>query len=151
MAAGLSLAEDQLAPAMRRLGEILGAAGAGADPPRSLRLDGLLAPGAATIALAERIAAAGPYGAGAPAPRLAVSARLAGVRRIGSNHLALALADRAGGRLDAVAFRAADDALGGFLAARVGTAVHVAGRLEHEVYGGRERVKLLAEDAAAAD
>ena len=80
-----------------------------------------------------------------------MTARLAGVRRIGANHLALALTDRAGGRLDAVAFRVADTALGSFLSARVGTSVHVAGRLEHEVFGGRTRAKFLAEDAAAAE
>ena len=109
MAAGLSLTPAQLAPAMARLAELLAREGAGADPAGGLRLDGLVAPGAATVALAERIAAAGPYGAAAPAPRLAVSGRIAGVRPIGTGHLALALGDRAGGRLDAVAFRAAGD------------------------------------------
>ena len=151
MAAGLSLTTAQLEPAMRRLGELLGAAGAGVDPPRSLRLDGVLAAAGATPDLAERIAAAGPFGAGAPAPRLAVSARLAGVRRIGANHLALSLADRGGRRLDAVAFRAAETPLGGFLEARAGTGIHVAGRLELDVFAGRARAKLLAEDAAPAE
>ncbi len=73
MAAGLSLTPDQLEPAMARLGELLAAQGAGGRPARSLRLDGLLAPGGATQELADRIAAAGPYGAG--------SARAAARRR----------------------------------------------------------------------
>jgi single-stranded-DNA-specific exonuclease len=150
MAAGLTLSTAQLAPAMARLAELLAAAGAGAEPARSLRLDGLVAPGAATVALAASIAEAGPYGAAAPAPRLAVSARLAGVRPIGTGHLALALSDRAGGRLDAVAFRAAGTPLGDFLAARAGAAAHLAGRLEHDAYGGRVRAKLHVEDAAPA-
>ena len=148
MAAGLSLTPAQLAPAMARLGELLAREGAGADPARGLRLDGLVAPGAATVALAERIAAAGPYGAAAPAPRLAVSGRIAGVRPIGTGHLALALGDRAGGRLDAVAFRAAATPLGDFLAGRAGSGAHLAGRLEHDSFGGRVRVKLHVEDAA---
>jgi single-stranded-DNA-specific exonuclease len=148
MAAGVTLAPGQLEPAMTRLAELLAREGAGADPARGLRLDGLVAPGAATVALAEQIAAAGPYGAAAPAPRLAVSARIAGVRPIGTGHLALALADRAGGRLDAVAFRAAGTPLGDFLSGRTGTAAHLAGRLEHDAFGGRVRAKLHVEDAA---
>jgi single-stranded-DNA-specific exonuclease len=148
MAAGVTLAPDQLAPAMARLAELLARQGAGADPARGLRLDGLVAPGAATVELAARIAAAGPYGAAAPAPRLAVSARIAGVRPIGTGHLALALADRAGGRLDAVAFRAAGTPLGDFLAAGAGATAHLAGRLERDDWGGRARVKLHVEDAA---
>ena len=81
----------------------------------------MLAPGGATPELAERIAAAGPYGAGSPAPRLALAAaRIAGARRVGDGHLALALADGAGGRLEAVAFRAFEGPLGGFLPPRGG-------------------------------
>ena len=38
--------------------------------------------------------------------------RIAGARRIGDGHLALALADGLGGRLDAVAFRAFEGPLG---------------------------------------
>jgi single-stranded-DNA-specific exonuclease len=95
------------------------------------------------------IAAAGPYGAGAPAPRLAVAgARLAQVRRIGDGHLALALGDRMGGKLDAVAFRAFEGPLGAFLEASVGAPVHLAGRLERDDWNGRVRVKLHVEDAA---
>ena len=112
MAAGLSAragpARAGDGPARRRCWP---RAGAGADPARR--------PAARRAGRARRarrwsspsaIAAAGPYGAGAPAPRLAVSARLAGGRPVGAGHLALALVDRAGGRLDAVAFRAAGDA-----------------------------------------
>jgi single-stranded-DNA-specific exonuclease len=150
MAAGLSLTAGQLAPAMARLAELLARDGAGADPARSLRLDGLVAPGAASPELVARIAAAGPYGAGSPAPRLAVSARIAGTRRVGADHLALALADSAGRRLDAIAFRAAETALGAFLLERVGAGAHLAGRLEQDEFNGRSRVKLQVEDAAPA-
>jgi single-stranded-DNA-specific exonuclease len=150
MAAGLSVTADGVEPAMRRLAELVARAGAGADPSRGLRLDGLLAPGAASPELAQQIAAAGPYGAGAPAPRLALSVRIAGSRRVGKNHVALALSDPAGKRLDAVAFRAADTALGAFLSERTGAGAHLAGRLECEEFAGRVRVKLHVEDAAPA-
>ncbi len=150
MAAGVSLSREQLEPAMARLGELLATQGAGERPPRSLRVDGLIAAGGATPELAARIASAGPYGAGAPSPRLAVAgARLARLRRVGDGHLALALADRMGGRLEAVAFRAFEGPLGSFLEANVGAGVHLAGRLERDDWGGRPRVKLHVEDAAA--
>jgi single-stranded-DNA-specific exonuclease len=110
----------------------------------------VLAPGAATPDLAAGIAAAGPYGAGSPAPRLAVAgARIAGVRRIGEGHLALSLADGPG-RLDAVAFRALEGPLGAFLLAAGGARAHLAGRLERDEWQGRVRVKLHVEDAAPA-
>jgi single-stranded-DNA-specific exonuclease len=148
MAAGVSLSRGQLEPAMARLGELLASQGADAPRARSLRVDGLVAPGGATPELALRIAAAGPYGAGAPAPRLALAAvRHAGVRRIGDGHLALSLADRLGGRLDAVAFRAFEGPLGAFLIERAGGAAHLAGRLERADWNGRARVKLHVEDA----
>jgi single-stranded-DNA-specific exonuclease len=147
MAAGLSLPRDRLEPAMARLAELL--AGQGAAPDRGLRLAGIVAPGVATLEFAEHIAAAGPYGAGAPAPRLALAAtRVARIRPVGDGHLAAVLADGLGGRLDAIAFRAAGTPLGAFLARAEGTAVHLAGRLERDDWNGRARVKLHLEDAA---
>lgn len=151
MAAGISLTTDQIVPAMDRLAVLLAGAGAGGDPPRALHVDGVAAPGAVTVALADSIAAAGPYGAAAPSPRLAVTGRLVAVRPIGTSHHALSLADPMGGnRLDAIAFRTAGTPLGEFFAARAGTPVHLAGRVEQDVYGGRIRVKLHVEDAAPA-
>ena len=149
MAAGLSLTADQLEPAMARLAELLAAQGAGERPARSLRIDGLVAPGAATPELAAQLVAAGPYGAGAPAPRLVLAeARIAGARRIGDGHLALRLAGGPDGHLDAVAFRAFETPLGSFLEGRAGAAAHLAGRLERDEWNGRVRAKLTVEDAA---
>jgi len=149
MAAGLSLARAQVAPAMARLDALLARQGAGAESVDALRIDGLAAPAACTLELAEAILAAGPYGAGASAPRIAVpAARIAGFRRVGAGHLALTLAGDAGGRVEAIAFRAAAGPLGPFLETAVGTRVHVAGRLECDDWGGRRRVKLHVEDAA---
>lgn len=151
MAAGLSLSRAQLAPAMARLGDLLAAQAPEAAPaPRGLRLDGLVAPAAATPELVSALADAGPYGAGAPAPRVALAGlRLAGTRRVGEGHLALALAAAGGGpRLDAIAFRAFEGPLGAFLLERTGGGLHVAGRLERDDWGGRPRVKLHLEDAA---
>jgi single-stranded-DNA-specific exonuclease len=147
MAAGLSLSRDQLGPAMARLAALLAAQGA--VPDRALHVAGIVAPGAATPELADRIAAAGPYGAAAPAPRLALAAaRLTRVRAVGDAHLAVTLTDRLGGRLDAIAFRAAGTPLGAFLAVAENTTAHLAGRLERDDWNGVPRVKLHVDDAA---
>ncbi len=149
MAAGLSLTRGQLAPAMARLAALLARQGAGDETPRLLRIDGLVAPAAATLDLATAIAAAGPYGAGSAAPRIAVpSARIAGLRRVGGGHLAVSLTDGAGARLEGIAFRAAETPLGALLAGSAGGRLHVAGRLECDDWGGRRRVKLHIDDAA---
>jgi single-stranded-DNA-specific exonuclease len=150
MAAGVSLSRAQLEPAMARLGELLAAQTPAATPsPGSLRLDGLVAPAAATPELVAALADAGPFGAGAPAPRVALTGlRIAGTRRMGDRHLALALASAGGPRLEAVAFRAFEGPLGPFLVERTGGGLHVAGRLERDDWGGRVRVKLHVEDAA---
>ena len=120
MAAGLTLAPGQLEPAMARLGELLAAPGRRRrEPARSLRLDGLLAPGGATPELADAHRRRRPLRRGiAPRRGSRSPARASpGVRRIGDGHLALALADGAGGRLDAIAFRALEGPLGAFLSA----------------------------------
>jgi hypothetical protein len=57
-----------------------------------LRLDGVLMPEAATPELIERIEAAGPFGAAAPAPRFAFPAmRIRMTRPVGEGHLKLGL------------------------------------------------------------
>ena len=62
----------QLQPAMARLGALLAGPGAGERPGARASASRRSAPAAPTAELAAAIAAAGPYGAGAPAPRLAV-------------------------------------------------------------------------------
>jgi single-stranded-DNA-specific exonuclease len=151
MAVGLNLSRSQLEPAMARLGELLARTGAGAQPAGRLAIDGIVAPRAATPELCDAIAAAGPFGAGAPAPRVAVArATLLQARPVGQGHLALALGDPAGGRLDAIAFRALEGPLGASLLKLVRAPINAAGRLEAEHWGGRVRVKLHLEDAAPA-
>jgi single-stranded-DNA-specific exonuclease len=150
MAAGLSLAPAQLAPAMARLADLL-ADGTATETPDVLRIEGLIAPSAATPGLADRIAAAGPFGAGAPAPVLALArTRILSTRRVGADHLAVSLGDEAGGRAEAIAFRAFSGPLGPWIEARRGGTAHLAGRLERDDWGGRARAKLHIEDAAPA-
>jgi single-stranded-DNA-specific exonuclease len=149
MAAGLTVEEAKLEAAMARLSELLARQGAGAAGPRELRIDGALAPGAATVTLCETLDAAGPYGAASPAPRFALAAaRITFAKQAGESHLRLTLQGDDGARLDAISFRAFESDLGEFLSSRRGGVAHLAGRLEIDDWGGRRKAKLRIEDAA---
>lgn len=149
MAAGLTVAQDALEPAMARLAELLGRQGAGEGGPRDLAIDGLLAPEGATPDLITQIEAAGPFGASAPAPRFVFAdQRIADARKIGENHLRLTFGD--GARLQAIAFGVWDSPLGMALSSGAAGRFHLAGRVEVDSWGGRQRVQLKLEDAARA-
>jgi single-stranded-DNA-specific exonuclease len=150
MAAGLTVAQDQLEPAMARLSELLARQGADADTPRDLAIDSLLAPTAATAAFVEQIEQAGPFGAQAPAPRFAFADMAISTRRMGESHLRLSFGDGLGTKLEAVAFGAFDGPLGPALENPGHNRFHLAGRLELNHWGGRTRVQLRLEDAAIA-
>ena len=151
MAAGLTAATNQIEPAMARLSDLLDRQGAGQTGPRTLRIDGLLMPGAVTVELIEQIEMAGPFGAAAPAPRFAVpDMRVLHAKRVGESHLKLSLGDGLGARLEAIAFGAFDTDLGSRLEAHGGARFHVAGRLEINHWGGRQIPQFKLEDAAPA-
>lgn len=151
MAAGLTVSRNKLEPAMERLAELLAKQGAGDLGPADLKLDGMLMPGAATVPLIEQIDQAGPFGAGAPAPRYGfpdLQVRFA--KRIGESHLKLSLSDGLSSGIDAICFGAFDTALGPRLLDHGGARFHFAGRLEINTWGGRQSVQLRLEDAAEA-
>ena len=151
MAAGLSLARAQLEPAMERLGQLLDAQGAGALGPADLKIDGTLMPGGATVELIEQLEQAGPFGAGASAPRFAFpDCTIAFAKPVGESHLKITLSDGFGTKLDAICFGAFDGPLGPALTAAQGVKMHIAGRLEINTWGGRSRPQLRIEDASPA-
>lgn len=151
MAAGLSVKRDQLDAAMARLTELLAKQGAGNAGPADLKIDGLLMPGAATVDLVTDIEKAGPFGAGAAAPRFAFpDVEIRFTKRVGDSHLKLTFGDGFGARVDAISFGAYDTDLGPTLEAHKGARFHLAGRLEINSWGGRQTVQLRLEDAARA-
>ncbi|NSY37600.1 single-stranded-DNA-specific exonuclease RecJ [Leisingera sp. ANG59] len=151
MAAGLTVMRDKLEPAMERLSELLAKQGAGQGGPADLKLDGALMPGAATVDLIEQIEQAGPFGAGAPAPRYALpDLQVRFAKKVGESHLKLSLSDSMGGGVDAICFGAFDTALGPRLLEHCGARFHFAGRLEINTWGGRQSPQLRLEDAAEA-
>ncbi len=151
MAAGLTVARDQLDAAMARLADLLARQGAGAAGPADLRLDGLLMPGAATVELITQIEQAGPFGASASAPRFTFpDCVVLFTKKVGTGHLKITFGDGLGARIDAIAFGAMDGPLGPALQGHNGARFHLAGRLEINLWQGRQSVQLRLEDAAPA-
>lgn len=153
MAAGITIDQDRLDDFGAFMDERLGAAvdRAGRDP--SLVIDGAVAVGGLSAALAEQLLQAGPYGAGNPEPRLAVpAAELFGADIVGKTHVRATLGGRSGGRIPAIAFRSADGPLGAALLghARQGRPLHLAGHLRLDHWQGSPRAQFVIEDAAPA-
>lgn len=149
MAAGLSLTREQLEPAMARLTELMDKQGAGDAGPADLRLDGIMMSEAATPELIEQIEAAGPFGAGAPAPRFVfpdMSVRFS--KPVGDGHLKLTLSDGGPVTIDAICFNAVQSGLFDALSNHQGRKLHAAGRIEVNHWQGRQRTQLRLEDAA---
>lgn len=148
MAAGLTVARDQLHVAMERLSALLARQNVPSGP-RSLRLDGIIMPKAATPELINQLDAAGPFGAAAPAPRFALPAALIrNTHRVGESHLKLTIEGEDGSRLNGIAFRAYENGLGDLLDARLGERLHIAGQLDLNHWQGRQTVQLKLDDVA---
>lgn len=151
MAAGLTVARNQLEAAMERLAELLAKQGAGLGGAADLRLDGLLMPGAVSVDMIRALETAGPFGAGASAPRFAFpDVAVTFAKRVGESHLKLRFGDGMGASLDAICFGAFDGPIGPALSQQSGRRFHLAGRLEVNSWGGRQSVQVRLEDAAAA-
>jgi single-stranded-DNA-specific exonuclease len=151
MAAGFSLTAGQLEAFHKFIEAQFGAAGPALAAANDLHLDAVTSPAGATLALAQEMSSAGPFGAGNPEPLLGLSdVRLAFADVVGASHIRLRLQGGEGTMLDAIAFRAVGTPLGdGLLGAR-GRPIHVAGRLRQDDWNGRTRVKLEIEDAAVS-
>lgn len=148
MAAGLTVAEEKLEASMKRLAELLEKQGSNNIGPRDLRVDGALHPQAATVELIERLEDAGPFGAGAPAPRVALPAQKIGfVKKIGDGHLSLNVGEGPN-RIKVMAFGAFKTEIGPALENHRGAPFHLAGKLEIDDWGGSKNARLRLDDAA---
>ncbi len=148
MAAGFSLDESRLedlrAFLAQRLSEQLD--GGGLVP--MLELDGALDIQAATVELLETLAQVGPYGAGNEEPRFVIpNVRIGRADIVGQGHVRCFLSGTRGGRLKAIAFKAADSDLGVMLLNSQGAALHVAGTLRLDSWQGRNEAQLIIDDA----
>lgn len=151
MAAGLTVARTglpELASYLdRRIAPQLGAA----PPVRELGIDAALTPAAATQDLVQMIERAGPFGAGNALPRFVLaSVRVDFAKTVGEGHVRCTLVGAQRGRIEAIAFRAGQSALGPALLDPSRPVLHVAGALRIDRYNGRESVRLQIDDAARA-
>lgn len=151
MAAGLTVARATLPELIdfldSRIAPQLGAAPA----VRELGIDAALAPAAATQELVDMIERAGPFGAGNALPRFALTGvRVSYAQPVGEGHVRCTLVGAQRGRVEAIAFRAGQTALGPALLDSARPVLHVAGALRIDRFGGRESVRLQIDDAAPA-
>ncbi|WP_173931561.1 single-stranded-DNA-specific exonuclease RecJ [Chelativorans sp. Marseille-P2723] len=149
MAAGITLERRRLGDLRAFFEERARLAVAALREAECLRIDAALSAEGATLDLLQTLEAAGPYGAGHPAPVLALPRhRLADARVVGNGHVRVDLRAHSGARLQAIAFRAAETDLGKFLLDRRGGTIHVAGQLAANHWNGVRSVQFRISDAA---
>jgi single-stranded-DNA-specific exonuclease len=149
MAAGLTVERGRLAAVRTFLSDALKDSGRLARSATALDIDGALLPSAVNDSLIDLIDRAGPYGQGNPAPRFVLPAhRVKFAKTVGESHVRCVLEAGDGSRIDAVAFRAAGQPLGDLLTGTGGMAIHVAGQLKRDTWGGREKIEVTIDDAA---
>lgn len=119
---------------------------------RALLLDALLSPGGVAGKLCDTIEQAGPYGAGWPAPRMAVGpVRLHRTSIVGNGHVRTIAIGDDGKSFKAIAFRAADTPLGqAMLAAQPDRRFYLAGTIKRDEWTGGDAAEMHLEDAAFA-
>jgi single-stranded-DNA-specific exonuclease len=93
---------------------------------------------------------AGPFGSGQPEPVFVFAQhRVVEAREVGSGgHMRVKLRGGDGSFIGGIAFRAAGQPLGDVLSGAIGNALHVAGTLSIDRWGGNEKVELRIQDAA---
>lgn len=153
MACGLTVAPDRIAELAAFLDARLARDVAAARAGQTLLIDLAVAPGGLTPDLVETLEAAGPYGMGWPAPRVAVGpVRLVKCDRVGTDHVRMVCAGADSRSFKAIAFRAAETALGQtLLHQHRGRALWLAGRAKIDDWGARPAAELHVDDAAFAD
>jgi single-stranded-DNA-specific exonuclease len=151
MAAGITVPRDGLGALRAFFEERAAAEVFRLHRDEALKIDAALTADAASLDMFDALERAGPFGQGHPQPVFGLAGhRLADVRPVGAGHVRAELESPTGRRLQAIAFRAAETALGAFLLQRRGGTVHVAGALVSNSWNGGRSVQLRIVDAAAA-
>ena len=153
MAAGLTIEEARIEHFRDWLEERLGRDVERAMAGRALTLDLSLTPRGLQPQLVEQLDAAGPYGVGWPAPRVAVGpVTLIKADVVGQGHVRLIAAGQDGARFKAIAFRAEESEMGQtLLHGSRGRRLWLAGRAKIDDWGSTPAAELMLEDAAFAD
>jgi single-stranded-DNA-specific exonuclease len=152
MAAGLTVAPGGIERLREFLHQRIAADVEAALGGRSLLLDALLAPGGVAATLCDALDAAGPYGAGWPAPRVAAGpARLLRPGIVGNGHVRAIACGDDGKSFKLIAFRAAETALGqALLSSPADKRWWLAGTIKRDEWNGGNAAEMHLEDAAPA-
>ncbi|MGB7656467.1 MAG: single-stranded-DNA-specific exonuclease RecJ [Novosphingobium sp.] len=153
MAAGLTIAPDQLDALSDWLDARLGADVAAASANQAMLLDLAVAPGGLVPSLIESLESAGPYGVGWPGPRIAVGpVRMVKADLVGTDHVRVIVRGDDGATFKGIAFRAASTELGQTLLHATHTRkLWLAGRAKIDDWSNLPKAELHIEDAAFAD
>ena len=117
----------------------------------TLEIDAALSADGAKFEMLDALEHAGPFGAGHPQPNFVLPRHvILDVRQVGAGHVRVDLRSQTGTRLQAMAFRAADNDLGRFLFAKRGQPAHIAGHLTSNFWNGARAVQFRICDAAEA-
>jgi single-stranded-DNA-specific exonuclease len=151
MAAGISVSKGQIGGFRSYMSEKLEDDVQLAQKDSGLKVDAALTARGATIDFLHAIEKAGPFGSGNPGPVFALPAHrvtFSDIVGVGG-HVKVSLISQDRARINGIAFRAADTALGQFLLeARNSDPIHVVGTLSINHWQGREEVQLRIMDAA---
>ena len=148
MAAGLTVRPHAIPDLRAFLAEHLAEERVEAIAADVLEIDALVSAGGAGRALWSAFQQLIPFGPGNPEPLFAAAGmHIERAMSLKGGHVRCVLVDDSGGKLRAVAWRAAETELGRRLLAADG-ALHVVGRLRPDDWMGREAVELEIEDAA---
>jgi single-stranded-DNA-specific exonuclease len=149
MAAGITVERARWDECLAVLETQLNTSAAKARQTASLDIDGVLTAKGATHELVEEVEKCGPYGSGNPNPRFVLPMhRIGPVKLAGRAHLRCQVQSADGTKLDAVAFRANETPLGDALMSAKAAPMHLAGRLNRDTWGGRDRIEFIIEDIA---
>lgn len=153
MAAGLTIAADRIPALGEFLNTLLEPRITAAMGSRALPIDSVVAPGGVTPDLVDAMEMGGPYGMGWPAPRIVAGpVRPVRIDIVGNGHVRAIVSGDDGRSLKAIAFRAADTALGQMLlSAPSHRRLWLAGRPRTDDWSQRPAAELQLDDAAWAD
>jgi single-stranded-DNA-specific exonuclease len=152
MAAGLTIDAARIDELALFLDERLGGDVGRSSVRAALMVDAALSPRGVCVELTEVLDAAGPYGQGWPAPRVASGPwRVAKVDIVGDNHVRAILMGGDGARIKAMAFRSGDTPLGLALASADGRWCFVSGRVQRDDWGRTPAAELHLDDLAWID
>ena len=148
MAAGFSLKEEKIEAFRKFAGEYIAKVLGDEKVVPILNIDGIVSLPAVNTDFVDSLLRLAPFGAGNPEPRLMLPhVRVAKADLVGSGHVRCILGSAAGGRLKAMAFRAADTEMGRALLAGRGEMFTLTGVFHKDSWQGRTGVQFIIDDA----